>query len=98
MTEPRNLTCGGCGGEEFNIKFKLDVDPDVWAECAGCGRRTRAIDPPTVPRVRESNDRARALKGRPCAHCDEPLDEDIMISEGEGPMHAKCWAEWMGEQ
>jgi len=43
-TEPRNLTCGGCGGEEFNIQFNLEVGTDVWAVCASCGRRTSALD------------------------------------------------------
>lgn len=42
MTEPRTLTCGGCGGEEFNIRF--NYEGETWAVCADCGRRTRALD------------------------------------------------------
>lgn len=35
---PSTMHCGGCGCEEYNIKF--EVGGDAWAECAGCGRPT----------------------------------------------------------
>jgi len=96
MSETR-LTCGGCGGHMYNILFNFEGD--IRAECADCGRPTRALDTPVRrPVAKPSNDRYRALKGQPCAYCDEPLDEDIMIPEGAGPMHSACWVEWMGEQ
>lgn len=43
MTE-KTLTCGGCGGNEFHILF--NSQGDVRAECADCGRETRALDEP----------------------------------------------------
>lgn len=49
-TDERTLTCGGCGGEQFNIKFRMEAGTDVWAECADCGRRTRALDNLPDPR------------------------------------------------
>ena len=93
----KTLICGGCGGTEFHILF--NVEGDTRAECADCGRPTRALDPPARPRkAMPPSDRYRAFKGSPCAHCEEPLEGDIMNPEGEGPMHAECWVEWMGAQ
>lgn len=32
---------------------------------------------------------------RTCTECGEAIDGDVMIPEGEGPMHTDCWTEWM---
>lgn len=53
MSDPRTLSCGDCGSKEFHIRFRLRSTPDVdvWAECADCGRKSRALD--EVPGARK---------------------------------------------
>lgn len=34
------MHCGGCGCEEYHIKFEVTSEADAWAECAECGRPT----------------------------------------------------------
>lgn len=38
--EVRTQTCE-CGNDTYHIKFELDLNPSVWAECAECGRPSR---------------------------------------------------------
>lgn len=57
MTE-KTLTCGGCGCEEFTIRFEI-VEGDVSAVCAACDRRTRALD--DVPGSSRSDSTSRSI-------------------------------------
>ena len=32
---------------------------------------------------------------RDCSVCNTPITGDVMAPEGEGPMHIRCWREWI---
>lgn len=43
-------------------------------------------------------EQAASLEEQWCVVCDDRIDGDVMIPEGEGPMHPDCWVKWVEQK